>query len=596
MENSIRLTENAYFFKQESVFEKDIIEELFQNVMIEKEIHTFSWNVIRKTINIHSKSLDYSLLIFNFLSHPNFVDEDACLEKEVKYAYLLIIEYKGYVAVCKKNISGLKKLYDNLDNVDYNILSKLFIEDETFFKKFSLKNMDISENAVRNKSLESSNLKNTLNPYLAGKYILNMIRLTTKHQSVTLSLNTSRINKVGDKLDIESLCKWVIETVEKIIIFEDRSTLLDMFSVPISYREYSNALNPIALILNVDEMHSDYENGNLCSIIYKYRSREREIPINSFLDVFNKNYYLSSINQINDDKYTVKNNIDRSLKLKKNKKSISLSGDKLKKIFLKYNDGDEQSLIEYLNLNNQFTVMFDKAEFVYFGRSLFRDARLLSSIDYFMSVFVPHDQLQYCTSEKGNFNKNSKNFDKSSIFGFIENCMISNTTEYLFCDDLYKEWADFIEVKSDAICFYHAKSDSVGLSASNFQVVIGQAQKNLGNFVPSKEQWEMKRKFWSTNYNADKISTKISRLRKGESVEKGIEQYIKKHSMPNAKKQVHLVINFISKDLLNKKLQDLKANKNFKEINEIIQILWFISSLVFTCNEQGVEVYIHCCP
>lgn len=57
-----------------------------------------------------------------------------------------------------------------------------------------------------------------------------------------------------------------------------------------------------------------------------------------------------------------------------------------------------------------------------------------------------------------------------------------------------------------------------------------------------------------------------------------------------------LIINFIERNLLEKKLQLLKNKKDFSERNEVYQILWFISSLLGSCNEQNVSLKIICKP
>ncbi len=55
----------------------------------------------------------------------------------------------------------------------------------------------------------------------------------------------------------------------------------------------------------------------------------------------------------------------------------------------------------------------------------------------------------------------------------------------------------------------------------------------------------------------------------------------------------HRLINNLKK---NQRLIDKNEDviKNVKEIKEIVQILWLLSSLVTACKEAGTNVYIHC--
>src|SRR5690606_20093735 len=113
-------------------------------------------------------------------------------------------------------------------------------------------------------------------------------------------------------------------------------------------------------------------------------------------------------------------------------------------------------------------------------------------------VFTPYQELEAVTSEKGNFTANSTAFEENSLFGFVESSFLANS-EYFICDDLGKEWADHIELKDESITFYHSKYKDSSFSATAFQDIIGQAQKNLGNLSPSDNQWPIKQTFWENN-------------------------------------------------------------------------------------------------
>ena len=73
-----------------------------------------------------------------------------------------------------------------------------------------------------------------------------------------------------------------------------------------------------------------------------------------------------------------------------------------------------------------------------------------------------------------------------------------------------------------------------------------------------------------------------------------IEYFKKLKLYPNLKKRVVLVINFISKIELEDRLNKLRNADDFAERNEVIQILWFVFSLVSSCYEVGAEIYIYC--
>ena len=232
----------------------------------------------------------------------------------------------------------------------------------------------------------------------------------------------------------------------------------------------------------------------------------------------------------------------------------------------------------------------------YYNRSLFRDNRLLGNIEHFLKIFKPFPGLGAVSSEKGTFNANSVAFSPASQFRFVEDTFIASH-DFLICDDLGREWSDHIGISADRITFYHSKHKVSKSSASAFQDIVGQAQKNLGNLSPQGFRIDEKRDFWKGNYiSANGTITLIPRLRTGTSVDDGINCFKEATNNPNLTKEVVLVISFISKNQLSVWLQNLKDGVHFGERNEVIQILWFISSLVSSCIEANAEVTIACKP
>lgn len=182
------------------------------------------------------------------------------------------------------------------------------------------------------------------------------------------------------------------------------------------------------------------------------------------------------------------------------------------------------------------------------------------------------------------------------MFGFITTTL-SASSEVLICDDLNDEWADFIAIERDGLSFLHAKYADTGLSASNLHDVIGQAQKNLGFLQPDDAVLAGKMNKWGRTYNNANQQTAIPRLiippTGGGSLQ---DAYTACLGQPNSKKRVRLVITAISKSDLGDALSKLKAGAHFTRKSETVQILWFVSSLIATCQDRGDELYIHCLP
>ncbi|WP_431785566.1 hypothetical protein [Paenibacillus lactis] len=226
---------------------------------------------------------------------------------------------------------------------------------------------------------------------------------------------------------------------------------------------------------------------------------------------------------------------------------------------------------------------------------MFKDSKLISNIPFFLKIFKPYNRLKNIYSEKGESPFRTKEFSNDSLFYFIEKNLTTHH-DYVVCDDLGNEWADYISIKShEQITFFHAKHGKKGISASKFHEVVSQAQKNLGNIFATENELNRKKAKWDEIYNLNTYPySQIKRLRRGANTRRALEMYKKTLFAPNSRKEVYLVVDFISLDELKSEL--LKLQQNQRAENETIQILWLISSFVLACKEVNVDAYITCLP
>jgi hypothetical protein len=472
----------------------------------------------------------------------------------------------------------------------------LFVNDETSFEKFSLKNLNVSDKAVREKTLEAVDLKENFSSLGANNYLLNGLRIKNNEEKTSLMLNSSRINKFGNKNSITEFCFWAKNLVQLIKNHTISNTFLSIFAEPIDYETVKDRLVPISILFNFSNIYTDLEQGSINRVILRLfrdgETIEKEVNLIGFLSKFER---LCKV-QTNNNTHLVTNSTSKDLEIKLNEKSITIRSQKLKNLRLIQDNGNEISIMDYVNGKNSYIINFDNIDFAYSNRKLFKDSRLLGNITNFLKIFKPHSDLINVTSEKGTFLTNSTSFSDDSIFGFVEKNFL-NEFDYFLCDDLIKEWADHIGVSENRIVFFHSKYKTSYASASAFQDIVGQAQKNLGNLTPQDFQLESKRVIWSSNYNSKEgVNTAISRIRKGTNANDIIEQIKRTTKNPYLRKEVFLVLNFISKSDLVTFFDHLINGVAFTERNEVIQILWFISSLISSCQELNTEVTIYCKP
>ncbi|PUU70673.1 hypothetical protein DBB36_07475 [Flavobacterium sp. WLB] len=597
----IVLNENAYFYKKEDpskFITHKHINEIFTKCSQDKLGKKYLLDERKKSKTIRKIDIEYSICIFKLEYLPNIIDEEISPKwREQKLAYLLIADFKDYVFISKRNISGIDRLlYDGLTVIDYSILNTIFIDSNTSLEKFSLNNTSIVQDSIRGKTIEALDLKKSFSPYGAGRYVLNSLRVNNEDEKTSIAFNTSRITKFGEKKYIDELLLWAMEVIEKIKNHNPISSFLDVFATAIDYESTRDTLIPISLLFNLRKIHEDIESGRLqgCELLIP-NLPARQIPLKKILKALKNVFDIEAVYYGLNINFHLKNNFVHDLVLNINKKSITLSSLKTQNLVLQFQNGKKSSILSYFNYYNDYIINFEDLSLVYTNRKLFKDSKLINYIDKFIEAFDENNLLNHITSEKGNFSNTSTQFTPDSIFNFIEN-EITNTSDYAFLDDLGNEWADYISIQDHSLNFIHAKYGDTLFSASSFHEIVGQALKNIGNMIPSDEELDKKSILWSQNFNIDLSRTAINRLRSGSSITQGIIEYKKLLLNPNLKREIFLIVNFISKNSLQDRLTKLKNGTPFPEKNQVIQILWLLSGLINSCQENGIGVHIICKP
>ena len=77
---------------------------------------------------------------------------------ENRLAYLLIVEINDYIILVKKNISRISSFINSLTSIPTDTLAGVLVDDDTVFQQMKLSNMNMNENAMRNKSYEANSL------------------------------------------------------------------------------------------------------------------------------------------------------------------------------------------------------------------------------------------------------------------------------------------------------------------------------------------------------------------------------------------------------------------------------------------------------
>lgn len=601
-------SENAYFFRlKEGIDMGKVIKELFLSIEKNKEGSVYAEE--KRLPVSHIKDMVYSFKAFKRkLLPPCFAKDTPPDEKyyDRKFAYLLVVEYKNYVVVLKRYIPTIKVLRDVVIPIDYNVLCNMLVGSSTVFKRFSMNNLDMADYAMRGKVVEAENLEAVFSTIGANNFALNSMRIENDGDDFSLAMNLSKVNQYGKKTDFDNLTQWFKLIIDKMEASKKDGIdgYLSIFATPVDYKEEYWAGNLKVKYVLVSLYKLLYEDW--VDKLTQTQKKEDGTVVETQIDIDKTCSLFKAALELNDDgsgKYSASfDGGSGTMEIVVHESGISFASKWCNSITLHTKDSAEHSdqhLDEYIRECGLYTVMFDDLRLRYANRQLFCDNKLTGNIDVFLDLFEDDSALIDITSEKGepsSYKTSMVVFPDKSLFSYIEN-NYSAPEKIMVCDDLGTEWADHIVIGKDSVALFAAKYKPKSFSASDFQEVVGQAQKNLGVFFPLETQWKQKEKKWKSTYNLNSVKTGINRVRTtGKTSKEAVALWQQAERSLNFKRDVYLVINFISKSELSRHLKNLKKGVDFGEKKEAIPLLWLISSLYATCQEMHIGLHITCQP
>lgn len=584
----------AYFYKLKegmSFSATDIRNMLAE--MTASKIKRYLFNEVRQADR--SKVL-YSIRVFKeHPKTPGFLGVPEEGWKEQKIGYFIFLEYRSHVAILRKYCTVPKAYADKLENIKYEDLIALFATDNTQFQTVSMQNMDASDHALRYKSYQALNLKDNISPIGTSHYYLRSVKGANDDDRFALTIGASRINKFEKDYNIHALCYWVKDTIDAIIgVGALKSNFMKIFAKPEKYTDVYQRLEPSSLLVFYglimavhDEQGASFfhvKNGN--------RTLVDDATFYRYMQQIMRSYeQVATIVEPKCTRYFT--GIDNAIEIKKRKSGIKLMNKTWKNIEIEGSiDGQyDGTLQDLINQQQLFNVYFTDTELVYNNKTLFRDTRLMSSAPHFIDVLKPKITRDFdYEKHSGRSPQGLNDWHADSMFKFVEDTFKQDYT-YFICDDCGTEWADHIGISADRITFFVEKHKATKDSASDFQDVVGQALKNLANLIPSDKQLEDRREFWSGLY----LTSNMQRYRSVTgSVDAAIAEWKKNNLRPNCKREMCLVVDFLSHAYFKQQLDDIANGNAVSHEAELRQRLWLLSSFVNSCLEYGVQPLIYC--
>jgi hypothetical protein len=593
-DDHLLVNENAYFLKLSKTLTKRDIEIVFEEALKDKAAKRRYEPRLRESFIHGGKEIaKVSVDIFRFEQPPTFLSEDVDGEFETKYGLFVIVETADLIGIVRRNVSGIRHLKTFTEKLDYDVLIRFLVSNLSKFEKIVTSNMNAASTSIQRKVAESEDLKGVFSRFGASKQIINSLRIDNNGAKATVAVASSRVNSFNVQKEFGPAIVWMTDMMTLLrtaLKTLPQSQFISSFATPIEYDSIIDSVKPVYALLRLGELKDQIE-SNLIQKAFN-KADNKKIDLTAVLS----KERLFELKEDKDGVFRSKNEVE----VRVGDKRINIDIQDFNDIILTFEDGYERPLTKWINDQGHFLIVFDNLEYAYTKNSIFRDSKMLGDTENFLDVFQPHASLSNIDSEKGSgYTSKSDKFKSNCLFSFVEN-ELAKDSKYLLCDDLGVEWGDFISLKDDELSFYHLKHNQLGLSASNLEVVFGQAQKNFGFLQLTEEMIDYRKERWQKFYRLDKVETSIKRMRivpaKDNSIDSLIKYANQVNSNANAKRRVVIVVNFISKSELASAIEDLKKGKTFNMKGVTMQLLWFVNGVLALANDLGAEFRIACRP
>ncbi|CAH6849268.1 conserved hypothetical protein [Vibrio chagasii] len=586
MPERLELTKNAHFYLPKNEVTDEIIQSIMDAATDNMEAGgEYLIDEFREPKVVEDTELRYvySIKVFPSVRPVYFLDDR--VEDRI-HAYIIIIEYSDHYAVMKKSCSNITEiLKENFELIGSTELTRTFTQDAEY-QKLALRNMTISDKAMRARSYEAADLKGLLSTHSAGRSIPYYLKIRQGASTKSIS-GTGRIVEASQRISIDDIALWVKEQVELLASATDNE-FLEAFAKKVELVDVLAITDPNALLIESTQLSERIEKDEL---VIKYKlSNGKLITVSN--RVKNKLFQeLEKTFEVNSDDEIV--GFESDAKIRRNTKSLTIQSKNLAN-FRVIENGKEVTLQKFIVKNGFYSITFSDPKYMYFMGACFQDSSGVSEINSILDILQPLDGMSAITSEKGEFYPAQTNFTDGSMFHFVEHR--HSTDDYIFCDDLGIEWADHItfNLGDGCISFIHSKHGDETTSASKLHDVVGQGIKNLGNMFFNKTQFiqRIEDKF-NTMYSNNSVQTDISRVRKGDltTIEQDLEHLLKNYQLH---RKCILSCSFMSKSSIETQFQKIQRGEAVP--GHITQLLWIISSFAHAVRDMNAIPIIYCAP
>lgn len=592
MESAYTLSRNAQLFYIGRELQKEEVENILNSATADSESASTVVPDEFRLAPAHGK-FKYSSRTFSRTAAPHFHNSPELLD--LQYGYIVLIEYGHHLGVLRlRGEDTSDHLESKFELIGIEEIKLIFDEPNSEFQKLNVRNMTISERALRARSYEALDLKGLLSLHSAGRSIPSYFRVKEGGVTKSFTIGSGRITEASERASIEKIGEWILLIVDRLKNAKAAKGFLDNFAKIVDLVDVLSKTTPRSILIESSSIKEKMEDGSLKLSILLKNGKEADLSKmrpSAVLSILDKVYEFD-----NNGKVVGHEGTDwlKSPSTLKHQKTLTFHSRALRRVVVDDGSGKRKNLLSYIIQNGLFSICFDDPKYMYFSNKCFLDSTGTTEIETLLKIFVQMPALALATCEKGSevkgALKGATSFPATSVFGIVEAAHAGD--DFIFCDDLGDEWADHITFNqaSGSINFIHSKHKTTTTSASAFQDVTSQALKNLGNMHFDSATFKAKhaRSLISKKYpNSD-----ISRVRKKTG---NLPQFTAKLlSNYSIDRYAILACSFVSHAKTTSALLSLK--KTGKAPGHIIQLYWLISSFAHACRDIGVIPKIYCSP
>lgn len=603
MINELQASQSCYFYRQKARITSVAVTALFRSV---RGAQSAPSNNIFCHVRSQHQAVTWSAICFQFDKMPSFLPDAGVVPDRVT-GYLLVIEYKGFIAVFKSQLDlPADFIKRHLQRIGAQDVDRGLTSNNSVFARVRLRHMTTSRFALRSKTLEGSDLKNNVGMSSSSRYAPSGYSFVEANEHFSTTPRTGRISQRADRVGYLELIDYACRIIDRLHPRPGRpssSSFLAAFARPVELSELTSSPSQFAVdtallgqrIFDDAEIRLVKRDGGGYRELVKAEIEPILAELTQVL-LITRNEAGRQIVSLPATGAEVGEIAIRKSRISLKRLSLPLSTDVYVESTLTIvgQDEDRAPLKQFIDKEDSFIILFDHPRYAYLDGTLYQDDSLSNGGAQFLNYLFTSHQLAAVTSEKGEFVAAQRAFDPDSTFGAILS-NVAHEDNVVVCDDLGDEWADFIgfwtNPASPRITFYHAKHGDLSLSASAFHVSVGQAIKNLGHLGLHGPAMVNKFNRWGRYYRNSNITTRIQRTCRGapEDVRAAVEFC---RSAPHTLKRVAIVTSSLSKADVERAFQDIAAGRAASP--HFVQLYWLLSSFFAACTEVGAFGCVIC--